>query len=74
MFNDLFLSVECNVDGDVKFIKNNADFGYIQGDVVGVIVVCEDQLWKNIFLCEEEEWIKENIVVACRQLGYAAAG
>ena len=57
----------------MKFISNNAGFEYIQGDVVGLIGVCEDRLWKNIFLCEEE-WTRENTVVACRELGYAAVG
>lgn len=57
----------------MKFTNNNAGFEHIPGDAVGLIVVCEDRIWKNIFLCEEE-WTRENTVVACRQLGYAAAG
>ena len=57
----------------MKFINNSDDFRYIQGDVVAAIEVCEDGLWKSIFLCEEE-WTRENTVVACRDLGYAAAG
>ena len=57
----------------MQFTKNDVDFEHIQGDVVGVIEVCEGSLRKNIVLCEEE-WTRENTVVACRQLGYAAAG
>ena len=68
-----FSSVECNIDGGVRFAANGADFGHIQGDVVGIILVCEAGLWKNIVLCEEE-WTRENTVVTCRQLGYAAEG
>ena len=63
---------ECDIDGGVKFADNNARFGYLE-DVLGPIEVCEDQLWKNIVLCEEE-WTRENTVVACRDLGYATAG
>ena len=39
----------------------------------GIVRVCEDQRWKRFILCEVE-WTSANTLVACRQLGYAAAG
>ena len=65
--------VDCR-DGNVRLLDGNVD-RYIldDGDVQGVINVCEDQRWKMFKLCETE-WTLTNTLVACRQLGYAAAG
>ena len=39
----------------------------LDGDVQGVIMVCEDQLWNFIVLCKGE-WTSANTLVACREL------
>ena len=42
-----------------------------QGDVRGLINVCENEQWSHI--CDTD-WTMEDASVACRELGYAQPG
>ena len=79
----LLLTDDCT-DGDVRpFIVRSesetfsAALGGVLGDVWGSFEICEDQFWKKVVLCVSDggqQWTVENTAVACRELGYPAAG
>ena len=69
---------ECS-EGDVRLNRiTDPDTLYrvnITGDVQGLINICENGVWTNVVLCRTDvTWDDSNTAVACRELGYAAAG
>ena len=64
---------ECN-DGEVRLVGGDADISSVlenQGDVRGLINVCENEQWS--YICDAD-WTMEDTSVACRELGYSQPG